>query len=182
MKKILLSLAILAAFSTASFAQLSGGVRAGLNLANNSGDVENNSMKVGLQLGVYLVGNLSDKLAIQPELVYSGYGSSYDEGDYKLGYISIPILLRYNINDMVNIHLGPQFGILSSAKFEDEDVKDGLKGLDTGLALGVGFDFGAFNAGARYYAGLSNIADSDESDVKNTALQLVVGYRLFGGE
>jgi hypothetical protein len=39
----------------------------------------------------------------------------------------------------------------------------------------------------RYYAGLSNIADTDAigvDDIKytNSAIQIVVGYRLFGGE
>jgi hypothetical protein len=151
MKKIILSLAIVA-FSTAAFAQLSGGIRAGVNLSDNTGDGVEADMKAGLQLGVYLVGNLSDKIALQPELVYSSFGSKSDGGDFKLGYISIPILLRYNFNDMVNVHVGPQFGILSSAKFEDVDVKDGMKGLDTGLAIGLGLDFGALNAGVRYYA------------------------------
>jgi hypothetical protein len=190
MKKILLSLAILAAFSTASFAQLSGGARLGLNLSNFGGDDGEGDMKTGLQLGVYVVGNLSEKLAIQPELVYSSFGAKEDysgtEVTTALSYISIPVLLRYNINEMINIHVGPQFGILASAKAktddDDVDIKDDMKGLDTGLAIGLGLDFGKFNAGARYYAGLSNIVDADEVDVKNTAIQIVIGYKLFGAE
>jgi hypothetical protein len=182
MKKVLLSLVVLVAVSTASFAQLSGGIRAGVNLSDNSGDDVEVDMKAGFQLGLYLVGNLSDKIALQPELVYSSLGSKDDDDSYKFNYISIPVLVRYNINDMINIHVGPQFGILASAKYGDEDIKDGLKGLDTGLALGVGLDFAAFNAGLRYYAGLSNISDADGGDLKNNAIQIVVGYRLFGGE
>ena len=188
MKKILLSLAIVA-FSSAAFAQLSGGIRAGLNFANAKTTVDafdyddSGDMKAGLQIGVYLVGNLSDKIAIQPELVYSSMGSKSDDiGDYDFSYISIPIFLRYNINEMINIHVGPQFGILAGADWDGEDIKDDMKGLDTGLALGVGLDFGKFNAGARYYAGLANISDVDGYEVKNNAIQLVVGYRLFGGE
>jgi len=180
MKKVLLSLVVLVAVSTASFAQLSGGIRAGVNLSDNSGDDVEADMKAGFQLGVYLVGNLSDKIALQPELVYSGLGSKDDDESTKLNYISIPVLLRYNINDMINLHVGPQFGILTSAKYGDTDIKDGLKGLDTGLAVGLGLDFAAFNAGLRYYAGLSNINDEGEGDFKNNAIQIVVGYRLFG--
>jgi hypothetical protein len=190
MKKILLSLAVLVAFSTASFAQLSGGARLGVNLSNFGGDDGEGDMKAGLQLGLYLVGNLSEKLAVQPELLYSSYGAKEDfsgtEVTTALSYISIPVLLRYNVNEMINIHVGPQFGILASAKAktddDDVDIKDEMKGMDLGLALGVGLDFGKFNAGLRYYGGLSNIVDADDVDVKNTAFNVVIGYKLFGGE
>lgn len=190
MKKLFLSGLLLVAFSSATFGQLSGGIRAGLNFSNVKTKVdaidydENGDMKVGYQLGLYFVGNLSEKLAVQPEIVYSTMGAESDDtGDSKLGYISIPIFLRYNINEMINIHLGPQFNILTSAKDDDDnDFKDDLKGLDTGITLGLGFDFGAFNAGARYYWGLTNYSDVDGVEVKNTAIQLVAGYRIFGGE
>jgi hypothetical protein len=189
MKKVLLSLVALIAISTVSFAQLSGGVRAGLNLSNQKFSVgdesESGDMKAGFLLGLYLTGNISDNVAIQPELVYSSMGAKDDDGDLKLGYISIPILLRYNFNEMINLHVGPQFGILASAKVEDEDIKDFYKGLDVGAAIGLGADFGAFNAGVRYYMGLSNIAEDNDLvdlEAKNSAFQIVLGYRLFGGE
>ena len=189
MKRTLSMLVVLTMISTATFAQLSGGVRAGLNLTNQKFDAGDFSvegdMKAGIQLGLYLVGNLSDNVAIQPELVYSGFGAKLDDDALNMSYLSIPILLRYNFNEMVNVHAGPQFGILMSAKAEDEDVKDSYKGADMGLAIGLGLDFGPFNAGARYYQGLSNVASDDlGDDVKatNSAIQLVVGYRLFGGE
>jgi hypothetical protein len=192
MKKLLLSLVALAIVSSAAFAQLSGGLRLGLNLANQSYKIdaldidENGDMKLGLSLGLYLTGNLSDKIALQPELVFNSFGASDTEGDGKTvaSYISIPVLLRYNINEMINIHLGPQFGILASAKYklddEDEDVKDSYKGLDTGAAIGIGLDFGKINAGLRYYTSLGNIADADGFEAKNTAIQIVAGYKLFG--
>lgn len=197
MKRVLLAFVVVAAFSTASFAQISGGVRAGLNLSNQkfkAGDEsESGDMKAGLQLGAYLVANISDNLAIQPELVYSSLGSQEDvDGEtVKLAahYISIPVLVRYNVNEMFNVHVGPQLGFLASAKAKadagDVDVKDSYKGMDFGLALGVGLDFGKLNAGLRYYAGLANIAEEEDGEdytAKNSAIQIVVGYKLFGGE
>mgnify|MGYP000141385679 CR=1 FL=1 len=191
MKKLFLSFLILTAFATASLAQLSGGIRAGLNLTNQkfkSADFdisETGDMKAGFQVGLYLVGNLSDNIAFQPEIVYSGFGANDPDGDSELGYISIPVLLRYNFNDLINLHLGPQFGILASAEFDGQDAKDLYNGLDMGVAVGLGVDFGPFNAGARYYAGLANVADNtaigiDDAKFTNSAIQLVVGYRLFG--
>ena len=189
MKKVLLSLVALVAISTASFAQVSGGVRAGLNLSNQKFSIgdesESGDMKAGFLLGLYLTGNLSEKVAIQPELLYSSMGSKSDDGDLKMAYIAIPVLLRYNFNEMINLHVGPQFGILASAKADDEDIKDFYKGLDVGAAIGLGADFGAFNAGLRYYMGLSNVAEENDLvdlEAKNSAIQIVLGYRLFGGE
>ncbi|MFM8741389.1 MAG: hypothetical protein ACKOC0_14475, partial [Cytophagales bacterium] len=58
-----------------------------------------------------------------------------------------------------------------------------LHGIDFGGAFGLGLDCGSFNAGARYYLGLSNILKNvpTGSDLKqtNNAVQLFVGYTLF---
>jgi hypothetical protein len=196
MKKLLLSVVAFTMMASFAFAQLSGGVRVGLNLANQKdkfdGGSESGDIKPGFQVGAYLVGNLSDKIAIQPELTFSVLGtkiSDPDVGDIKLNlnYITIPIFLRYNINDILNIHLGPQFGILASAKGKADggsaDIKSQYKSLDVGAAVGLGLDFGKFNAAARYYQGLSNIAEGADSGetLKNSSIQVVLGYRLFGG-
>jgi hypothetical protein len=108
-----------------------------------------------------------------------------------LGYISIPLFLRFNFNEMVNIHLGPQFGILASAKWKNDDAsvdaKEYYKDLDVGGTIGLGFDFAAFNAGLRYYQGFSDIGEdsgilSSDEKITNSAIQLFVGFRLVGGD
>jgi hypothetical protein len=168
-----------------SYAQIGGGVRLGANISNVKvdspfGDISYDS-KIGALAGVYLTAQLADKIALQPELLYSGYGAKLDEVNLNLGYVSVPVFLQYQINEMFNLNVGPQFGFLLSAKSEDEDIKDSFKGLDLGGALGLGLNFGKFNAGLRYYLGLSNISDQGgDFKVKNNAFQLVVGYQLFG--
>jgi hypothetical protein len=73
-----------------------------------------------------------------------------------------------------------------SAKQEDEDIKDGLKGLDLGAGVGVGVDLPmGLNFTARYVIGLSNIADDVDGtdvEVKNNVIQFSVGYRIVGGD
>jgi Outer membrane protein beta-barrel domain len=189
------SLVVVFVFSCAAvFAQLSGGIRLGMNIANQKavidGDSDTGDSKVGFLGGFYLTANVSEKFAIQPELVFSGMGSKDKEFDLQLpfNYLSIPVMLRYNITENFNLHAGPQLGFLLSAKVTDGDnsidIKDSFKGSDFGAAFGLGVDFEKFNAGARYYLGLSNIADdtSDGDSFKNNALQIFLGYRLFGGE
>ena len=193
MKKVLLSFVFVVAAS-AAFAQLSGGIRLGMNLANQKAEALGVSVsadsKVGLLGGLYLTANLSDKIAVQPELLYSSMGSKSGDISDAFGYLHIPILLRYNINENFNLHAGPQIGLLLSAKSDGQDIKDQFKGTDFGASLGAGVDFGKFNGGLRYYLGLSNISDIDTQGIpglgdisfKNTSFQIYLGYKLFGGE
>lgn len=78
---------------------------------------------------------------------------------YQFNYVSLPVMLRYNITENFNLQAGPQLGFLMSAKVSDGDnsidIKDGFKGIDFGAGFGAGVDFGKFNAGIRYYLGLS---------------------------
>jgi hypothetical protein len=196
-KHTLLVVLAVFAFAPMAFSQISGGIRLGANIANQKYDADGISVspdsKLGLLGGLYLTASLSDKIAIQPEIFFSSMGSKFDlfgeELKTKLSYISVPVLLRYNINENFNFQVGPQLGLLMSAKGEadgdSEDIKDGYKGIDFGAALGLGVDFGKFNGGLRYVAGLSNVNDDDSDGdltLKNNTFQIFVGYRLFGGE
>src|SRR5690348_5493727 len=121
MKKTATLLVFLAAMGTGVYAQgLSGGIKAGLNLANQpiktSGFTVSPSMLASFYGGAYVTFMFSEHLGLQPEVLYSGQG--YKNGDYKLNltYINVPILVRYNVNNLLSFHLGPQIGILASAK------------------------------------------------------------------
>lgn len=193
MKKSFLSIVLLSLFACSSlFAQVSGGARVGANVSNlkydGDGYSESDNSKIGLLLGLYLTYMLTDNVGIQPELFYSSMGAKdSDDSDYKtkLGYMALPILLRYNFNEQFSAFFGPQISFLLSAKYGDsdtEDIKEFLKGLDLGLVLGIGAEFGQINAGLRYLFGLSNIYDDsgDGYKIKSSAFQIVLGYRLFG--
>ena len=192
MKNYLILILLLVATATAH-AQLSGGLRLGVNVSNQKAkygsDSETGDSKIGFLGGFYLTANLSEKFAIQPELVFSGMGSQDNDLDVKIpfNYLSIPVLLRYNLSKNINIHAGPQIGFLLTAKITDGNdsinIKDSATGTDFGTAFGIGGDFGKFNGGLRYYLGLSNIAKDavDNESFKNNAIHIFLGYRLFGG-
>jgi hypothetical protein len=198
MKKLFLMFAAVLFFAVGAFAQLSVGAKAGLNLANLAGDdVEDSDMRSSFHVGGYLNLPISEKLSLQPELLYNSLGakSSYDDPDFgdvtetlKLNYISLPVMLVYSFGT-VNLQAGPQINFLAAAKYKieadgesyEEDIKDGLKGTDFGFNVGLGANFGKFNATARYCLGLSSISDEDGADTKNTVIQLSLGYRIFGG-
>jgi hypothetical protein len=191
MKKILSLFAFVGLMTLGAQAQgISGGVKLGMNLANQTVSAEgftvSPSFRTSIHFGGYLTAMLSEKFGVQPELLYSGQGYKQNGGTMKVNYITVPVLARLNFTEVVSMHLGPQIGFLMSAKTEfngeTEDVKDFVKGTDIGAAIGVGVDLPmGLNFSGRFVKGLSNIAD-DGSDYKykNYALQFSVGYKLFG--
>jgi hypothetical protein len=192
MKKLVLMLtAIAATFSFANAQGLSGGLKAGVNFANQKVEFDGGSLSAdaltSFHVGGYLTFGVSEKFGVQPELLLNMVGSKSDDIESKATYISVPVLAKFSPAPIFNIHVGPQFGFLMSAKTDGEDVKDSYKGLDLGAAIGAGVDLPmGLNFTARYVLGLSNIADmgddSGDYKVKNNVFQISVGYKLFGGE
>jgi len=191
MKKLILSFAILM-LSAAAFAQVNVGLKAGLNLANWGGDIKDevdSKNRMGFHAGAYLTFNLSDAISIQPEILYNSVGAKIEDSDgdadFVSDYVSIPIMLLYNVNETFNVQVGPQIGFLTKAEAKNDDasidVKELFTGTDFGLNFGVGLNFGKLNATARYSLGLSNILDdSDDFTGKNNVIQISLGYKLFG--
>lgn len=162
-------------------AAVSIGVKGGLNFANvdasSVGAVYNS--RTGYHAGAFASFKFT-KLAIQPEFIYSQQGTSVSGVDYSLGYINIPILLKFYLIGGLNIQAGPQFGFLSSATAAGVDIKSSLKSSDTSIALGAGFDISKLSIDARYNMGISEINDSAAmTATKNQVFQLSLGYKLF---
>jgi len=201
MKKNLLTLTFLFIATSGLFAQgLGFGIKAGVNFANQdisgSGFAIDTKSQVGFHAGVFFNFMFSDKLGLQPEALFSMQGSKFDfsgfDGKQTLNYITIPVLLRYNVAEIFSLHAGPQFGLLMSAEEEfdggdPEDIKDDFKGTDFGLAFGAEVDLPVkVGFGARYVLGLSDIVEEggswDGGEIKNGTFQLYVKYKILGGE
>jgi hypothetical protein len=194
MKKFTTVLCIMFFASVGAFAQgVSGGIKAGLNLANqtysSSGYTTSPSFLPALHGGVYLTAMFTNHFGLQPELLYSGQGAKSGDEKFKLAYINIPVLLRYNVNSLLSFHAGPQVGFLMSAKDKvssnSTDIKDQFKSSDVSVAAGIGIDLPIkLNFSFRFVKGLSDVASTDGIlngvTAKNYALQFSVGYKLFG--
>lgn len=187
MKKILLSAVAIMAFGVAAQAQdMKFGVKAGVNFANLGGDAETSGSRTGFHVGGLAEFKLSEQFSIQPELVYSMQGAKEEilgeEFDVKYDYLNIPIMAKYYLMEGLSLHAGPQIGFLMSAKADDEDIKDGTNSIDFGIAGGAEYELsmGVFFQ-ARYYAGLSNTYDGEDSDdykAPNNVISLSVGYKF----
>jgi opacity protein-like surface antigen len=187
MKKIILSAIAVMAFGFANAQETKFGVKAGVNFANLTGDIEETSSKVGFQVGGFAEFKLSEKFAIQPELLFSTQGAKQDIGqseDLKLNlsYLNVPVMAKYYVAEKFSLEAGPQIGFLVGAKYkfdgEEEDAKDDVKSIDFGVNFGAGYDFTEnLSAGIRYNLGLANIAEGD-GDTKNSVFSLAVGYKF----
>lgn len=185
-----LTLAIFLLGACTAYAQgLSGGLKFGLNVANQKMSLEGLSVSTkalsSFHLGGYLNVSVTQKLSIQPELLYSVVGTKADDFESKFSYLSLPIMVKYNVASVFHIHAGPQIGMLVTAEVDGDDVKDSLKNTDFGLGMGAGVDLPmGLNFSARYVVGLSDVYDGERvgTKIKNNIFQFSLGYRLFGGK
>ena len=195
MKKVLLSIVMVALGFTAS-AQVSFGIKAGVNLADLAGDdiPEEFGNRTSFHIGGVAEFEISKKFSFQPELLYSSQGTKAEEDDYKvtlkMDYLNIPLMAKYYVTEGLSFEVGPQVGFLLSAKekgefdgdSETEDIKDFMNSVDFGLNFGLGYKLeSGINFGARYNLGLSEVfedVDVDDDDDKSTngVFQISVGY------
>ena len=194
MKKVILSLAILAGVTSAANAQTRFGVKAGLNLANiTAKDIDGNKNLLGAAAGVMADVSFSDLISFHPELLFSQKGVRYEEtgfkGQVRTNYIDLPLLLRVKADGLF-FEAGPQAGLLVSQKFEANGTTiststDGTRKLDIGYIAGVGYQLPAgLEFGVRYNGGISDLSDTNNSSsnkTRNSVFQFQVGY-LFGGK
>ena len=195
MKKTFLIFILSVAFLATNAQQIKYGVKAGVNLANVSGDVEDNKMKIGFNAGAFARLSLTDVISLQPELLLSTQGAkekgSFEGVSYEVKnnvtYLNIPVLAQYNTASGFYGETGPQFGFLLSAKAKTDDgkqdIKDGLKTLDLSWAFGVGY-LTQSNVGVnvRYNLGLSNMSDAkgidNDAKMRNSVFQVGIFYVL----
>ena len=165
------------------------GIKAGLNLSQfyvDQPNAEDESMKLGLNFGVFGKIPISNFLAVQPEVLYSNVGSKITYGGsdlenvlgiepgevrFNLNYVQVPVALAVNVGPL-NLHAGPYLSYLLSANVKDlkssdlntTDVvdldTDDFNRLDYGLLFGVGFDVQGVTIGARYNYGLREVGNS----------------------
>ena len=197
MKKVILSLALLASLTSVAQAQTARfGVKAGANLANISGkDTEDAKNLVGLSAGIMADVSFSDLISFHPELLYSQKGAKYESGgvtgQVRTSYLDLPLLLRVKADGLF-FEAGPQVGFLIGQKSEvtipglgtrSSTSTDGTRKVDLGYIAGVGYQLASgLELGVRYNGGISDLNDPSSGDkTRNSVFQFQVGY-LFGGK
>ena len=196
--RALLALSLLAPalLAAPASAQLSGGLRGGLNTAFFSGrDALGTDPRLGAVGGAFVRYDVTPRVAVQVEALYSQEGAEDVDGTYKLDYVDVPVLLRLGLPVSrladAGVYAGPSVGLPVRATFEDEDGRDLEEetAVDLGVVLGADFWAGPFGVDLRYTGGLTD-AFSDEIDgesvrpldIRNQALTVTVGFRFGAPE
>lgn len=206
MRKYFLVLFIFCLSGVALAQDIGFGVKGGLNLSSLSFEETYNlssSGRTAFHVGFIAEIPLTQKISIQPELLYSTEGGTYLMErstsvpivlEEKIDYLNLPVMAKYYLVDGFAVEAGPQFGYLVSGKTYEMllgggerkiNTKDSHRSFDFGLGAGLSYEFsnGIFLA-ARYTFGLTKIYDQfefmhyKEWDVKKTNFQLSVGYFL----
>jgi len=191
MKTKMIPLAILLFFSSALFSQgLTFGLKAGANMGKISGHSFKDEYNLGYHAGAFVtIGG--KKWAIQPEVLFNQVNTdtatSFSEitgfnniSKVQLHYLSIPILINYNISNILALQFGPQFGILMN-KNENlvQNGKDAFKSGDFALAAGLQLKLLKFRVYGRFVGGTTDVNNLSSNDTwKVNAIQLGVGLAL----
>ncbi|MBF8455842.1 PorT family protein [Kaistella sp. G5-32] len=184
MKKVFLvgAIALFGAMNAQTF-----GLKAGMNVSSVS--ESGTKSKVGFYGGVLMNAPIASSFSIQPEVLYSGKGFKVDSGigdvTGNLDYISIPVMIQYNVVPQFYLEAGPEFSFLISANAKgggaSVDVKDSFNGFDVGVGLGAGYYFiPSVGINARYVAGFTDIVKNNPgSSVKNGVFQVGLTYKFM---
>ncbi|WPO80990.1 porin family protein [Chryseobacterium sp. JJR-5R] len=180
------------------------GIKAGMNVSSlsDNGSLEDQGSKIGFNAGVFANIPVGSMFSVQPEVLYSQYGDKYDtrigNNTYSyanhLDYITVPVMLQYNLIPNLYVEAGPEFGFMVSAKnkaknetnnnviSESGNYKDNFSTFNFGIGLGAGYYF-TDNIGitARYVAGLTDIAKDrpNNSDaIRNNVFQVGLAFKF----
>jgi hypothetical protein len=167
--------------------EINYGIKAGVNFSSIAGDdVDDLDGRTSLNVGAVVNIPVSELFAVQPEVVFSTQGATFDvdgiDGTARLDYINIPVLADFTVAEGFSLQGGPQVGFKITSEVEvdgeTEELED-VESVDFGLGIGAQYrlPLGLFFQ-ARYVIGLSNI-NSESDDIKNQNSVFSIGAGWF---
>lgn len=188
LKRPIIIILLLFTFNLASSqeAGLSFGPKLGANFSTlNADNVEASEESItGLTAGIFLELSASSGFSLQAELLYSEQGADLDSDlpalsqEVELDYLQLPLLGKYRLLKIFNVHAGPQFGFLTN-DFDSDDLSIETEDLDISGVVGVGVEVGKLRADLRYHFGFTDAVKIDNTEAKNQYYTVTLGYNLF---
>ena len=177
--------------ASAVFSQASGfGIKGGPLMSDTHSGASRSEKLPGGSIGVYLPLHAGTRLELQPELLLTALGASYDMAEggtstVRTVYAQVPIAMKFFVSNALNVHAGVQGGRLliaqQSAPNGTSDLKEDYSKMDWGFVVGGGVDLSSgVDFMLRYYSGMKPVLLTDETLFpRNRSLQLSIGYRLL---
>lgn len=220
-KQILLFTATLFSLGAMAQSTPAIGIEAGLSSNSIRGEAASNlnslidfadgmlttKSRTGFYVGINTRIPLGNKVSVQPAVIYAQKGYTL-QGDFAIkgmeflganasaklqnDYIDVPVLIKVDVADGLQLFGGPQFSFLASSKLK---VNAGLLGInllnktidareqfnpwDMGLVAGAGYEFkNGFNINASYNYGLSKIDANKNINGYNSGFKVGLGLRF----
>ena len=164
--------------------------------------------RVTFDFGMFAIAHLSDRIAIQPEVVYTYMGGHYQktttflhdlgafEGtenvSFAADYIKASLATNIKFNDRIFIQVGGYgASLLSAEQFVpwwevDNDQKrkqlTGVSHFDAGIIGGFGLSTSVLNMSFRYNQGLVDVfarGELNEFNMHNGVFQFILQWKLY---
>lgn len=161
------------------------GIKAGFNLSSLNSD--GFKAKPGIYGGLFANIPVSSYINVQPEILYNGAGAKLKDADnvnLNLEYISVPVMIQYNLLPELYVELGPQLGFAINRKLKADggsvEMKEYFKDFDFGVGLGAGYYIGQnFGITARYVAGVMDVSQNNPTEfIRNNVFQAGIAYKF----
>ncbi|MFB9863417.1 PorT family protein [Rufibacter immobilis] len=163
------------------------GVKGGVLFSSLQGDgkdmLDNLKSSTNWHAGFYSQFSLGRVFSIQPEALYSRREVRADDANRRFDYIDVPVLAVVNFTDNLSFHVGPQVGIMLTAKEDDREIdKEGLNTFDYGAAAGLEAKLFIFRLGGRYYRSFSDLGKFDAANANRALNDIKAGnFQIYLG-
>lgn len=177
MKAALFAFCISCASITAQSQTWHYGLKMDLNYAGLSGTGVQSKLSYNFQAGIFTAYEFSKKWSLQAELLYQqdtykrtsdflkyypNTGKTNSNEKMYLSYASVPLLLKYRVNNIVSVHAGPQYSarVYSNENLLKENA-DAFKKYELSMNAGVEASVSFVSIYLRYNRGLTDVNNAD---------------------
>jgi hypothetical protein len=179
-KKTILTTLVLFFLANQIHAQITFGVKAGINLSKGNFDSIDGSNKLGINAGLLSEIKLGEKFLLRPEVFYSAKGwkfpaiSGSSGGSINLHYVTIPVLFGYRPISKLSILAGAELGYLLKTVRKPEanmpQIYNYYEKLDYGICLGLAYNLTkSIGVEMRYVYGFDTLIKASGRDANNNA-------------
>ncbi|MBH8570552.1 PorT family protein [Microvirga sp. STS02] len=160
-------------------------------------NVDGAAYKWGFHGGVLVNFKLSDRLSLQPEVLYSQKGTKEENSTTRIdvNYVDLPVVLRVTPGlGGLFVEAGPQLGYLAGSTSRVDtrkplarvttDFAGSYPHFDVGYAVGFGYQLDSgLGIGLRYNGGLTHVLKgaTDDDTARNSAFQLYLSALVGKG-
>ena len=171
------------------------GLKTDMNFSGIEGKGMQSKLTLNFQAGGFAEYKIFKRWSIQPELLftqqtyrkaddflkyYNLSGRAGSQEKIYLNYISVPLIVKYNFNKMLNIHFGPQYAL---RVYANENLLKGdteaFKKYELSMNAGIEASLAPLSIYFRYNKGISDInAADDRYQWRSNHLQAGIAIKL----